>query len=731
MRNNLLRANARSVISGAVTGRGVLVANQDAAQALLRFEIHAYNGGKLKLQPPLPVVFDLSTTTATDRTPLLWAHQQTEVVGHAENIKITPQTIEAIGVLSGSSLRVEEIRANAKNGYPWQVSVGIEPGEYQLVEPGQTVIVNGQTFTGALYVCRNNQLREISFVSIGADAQTYARLLASLNGGSPMTFEEWLKSLGFDPAAMPADEIAFAQRIYDAMQSATNAQNATADQIQTAATHAVVSLRSGIATLRAARTTGNGATNNNATNNNPNNATGNNGATNNGATDMASLIQSNIAALRVESNRIATINAAAQRFGNPVVNGEPLALQLIRDGVEARTAETQLEIAHLRTARPTQTTGYRINAGGSGNGVDTMQLLSAALAQAGRLPNLERHFSEQVLQQAHTRYRGRLSLQQTLLEAAIASGQYQGDWNVRANLHEVLRAAFSTQSLPGILSNNVNKFLMAGFMAVDQSWREFVRINSVNDFKEVSTYRGVGSYTFQEIGATSKIPSGTDSETTYTNRAKTYARGLTLTREAIINDDLSYLTGKPVELGRGGGLALITAIYTEFLDNAAFFSVGNKNVSSGALSISSLNAMLAVFRKQTDEAGEYIMATPAILLVPVELEATANTLYNDINRSGGDTGTTESNPHARKYKPVVSPHLSDSRFTGHSTTAHYLLANPADIPVQEVVFLDGVEAPQVETAEADFMTLGVQMRGVFDFGTKKQEFRAGVRSTGA
>ncbi len=45
----------------------------------------------------------------------------------------------------------------------------------------------------------------------------------------------------------------------------------------------------------------------------------------------------------------------------------------------------------------------------------------------------------------------------------------------------------------------------------------------------------------------------------------------------------------------------------------------------------------------------------------------------------------------------------------------------------EVAFLNGVQSPIVETAEADFNTLGVQMRGYFDFGVSKGEDLAGVK----
>ena len=45
----------------------------------------------------------------------------------------------------------------------------------------------------------------------------------------------------------------------------------------------------------------------------------------------------------------------------------------------------------------------------------------------------------------------------------------------------------------------------------------------------------------------------------------------------------------------------------------------------------------------------------------------------------------------------------------------------------EVGFLNGQESPTVETAEADFDTLGIQMRGYFDYAVSKGDKRACYR----
>jgi len=123
---------------------------------------------------------------------------------------------------------------------------------------------------------------------------------------------------------------------------------------------------------------------------------------------------------------------------------------------------------------------------------------------------------------------------------------------------------------------------------------------------------------------------------------------------------------------------------------------------------------------------------PAVMLVRTALSAMTTQLFKsvEIRDATANTRYPAANPHPGKFRAEVSRYLSNSKYTGYSAKAWYLLADPNDLPVIEVAFLNGQESPVIETAEADFNVLGIQMRGYHDFGAALQDPRGGVKSKG-
>lgn len=302
-----------------------------------------------------------------------------------------------------------------------------------------------------------------------------------------------------------------------------------------------------------------------------------------------------------------------------------------------------------------------------------------------------------------------------------------------------LRASggFSTMSLTGILSNVANKTMLASFEAVDNVLGLIAAEADANDFKQVTSYRMTGQGEFEKVGPDGEIKHNALSEETFQNQVETYGTMLTLTRRMMINDDLGAFLKLPRLIGRQSAIKLQKVGFSLLLENANnFFSTGNKNYFEGAdsnLQITSLTTAEQKFFDQTDDNGDPVSMTPSILLVPTSLKTVAEQLYNDL--AVNETTTTNKpkpnrNPHAGKFRPIATPWLNAQSLTGSSDTAWYLLADPADAAVLEVIYLRGRRTPYIESEESSFNTLGMQWRGYFDFGVALQEKRAGVKVKG-
>jgi hypothetical protein len=385
---------------------------------------------------------------------------------------------------------------------------------------------------------------------------------------------------------------------------------------------------------------------------------------------------------------------------------------------------------------------------------------------AGRVQReLKARYSDQVQQSAHTLFKGRIGLQELLVCGARTNG-YTGPAALRddGDIESVLRASnwarnttieaegASNTSLANVLANVMNKFLLQGYLFVEQAWRQIAAVRPVKDFKPTKSVNLYGDFIYEKVGSSGELKNATLSDQAFANQADQYGRIITLDRKQIMNDDLGALTTVPTLLGRGAGLRLNQLFWSAFNTpsaadngqafwNAAAHAASNAlpNLLTGAgsaLSSASLQAAVTAFNKQTDPAGYPLGIEPEILLYPSELDVTARELMNSqFLVYGGASAAKQPNTNiwAGRFTPVMSRYLSNPSIPGFSATGWYLLGNPALAPVVEVAFVNGVDVPTVQTAGPDFQfdRLGISARGVFDCGVNNQNFRGGVKSAGA
>ena len=357
--------------------------------------------------------------------------------------------------------------------------------------------------------------------------------------------------------------------------------------------------------------------------------------------------------------------------------------------------------------------------------IATADVLQAAVEQAmGVTPT-----DTKAADIADRKFHGQMGLKQLYTECAHAGG-WNGYLN-NGNLGEAvgaIKANFSTVNLPGILSNAINKRIKAGWDYAEDSWRKIADITSVSDYKQFSTYVLNSKGDYEEVANGGTIPTGELAETGYSNQLKRYGLMFSIDEMDIINDDLNAINQRAFQFGRKASLKLNKVFWTLFQADTDFFKAANNNVvtSAGALSADSLAKLVKAFRKQTDVNGDILGYEPRILLVPVALEVEAQKLYSDaeIRDTTASKSYLTGNPWRGKFNPVASAYLT-------SDDDYYLLADPTIAATMQVAFLNGQQAPVVESNPTNFDTFGISYRGKFSFGVAFMDTKAGIKGVKA
>jgi len=303
---------------------------------------------------------------------------------------------------------------------------------------------------------------------------------------------------------------------------------------------------------------------------------------------------------------------------------------------------------------------------------------------------------------------------------------------------KIVGAAFtqSTSDFPVLLEEAMYKTLQASYGAAALTWSRFCATGSVSDFRAHNRYR-VGSLgnldTVSELGEfTNKtIPDGEKASIS----AKTVGNIINLSRQAIINDDLSAFLGLSNMLGRSAARTVEAAVYALLAENAGLgpvmgdsktlFHADHGNIgSAGALAVVSIEDARVKLASQMDVGGnDYLDLRPAVLLVPMGLGGTARVI--NAAEYDPDTSGKLQRPNMVRglFRDIVdTPRLSGTRF--------YTFADPSEAPVIEVAFLDGNQSPYLEIQDG-FDVDGAQYKVRLDFGVGAIDYRGAVTNAGA
>ena len=284
-------------------------------------------------------------------------------------------------------------------------------------------------------------------------------------------------------------------------------------------------------------------------------------------------------------------------------------------------------------------------------------------------------------------------------------------------MSKALKAAFSSADIPNVLSNVARKFVLVGFGAVGEGWREISRPVAVTDFKAVKGVRLVMGGLLKPLNKHGELQHVDLSDDARTIQAATKGSIVGVTREDLINDDLGVLAAIPERFGQMSGRTINKDVFGVLSTTGSDYGAN----TSGALNLANLSSAYALAIAIKDGNGDPLGPMPDRILCAPGNYITALNIYQSELVTGASSEKGKANVLRGVLKPITSPYLSGTA---------YRLFNTA-FPLVDVAFLNGVQTPTVETATADFSQLGIQMRCYYDFGASAGELKAAVYSTGA
>lgn len=704
----------------------------------------AYSGGVM--YPNLsgidwsgPVVVDVGGLSARYSLPVHREHNRLKPVGHA-SITTEDGRVTFSGLFSVDTDDAEQIAESSRRGFPWQASIGLGDMRWEKITAGKSVTVNGIDFAGPILVIRRATLNEISFVTIGGDASTYATVTSAAPAAqspesSPMSFEQWLASLNIQTATLTASALHQLRASYYALHP--TAEGIATDATATAAASLIPAGSPADASAAASADASATQPAASAT------AAGQSQAT--PATDPSGLVASMRSAAAAEETRISAIREIGARYGNPSLpSGETLTAHAITQGWSA----DRFHLEATRVSRPHSPAIHSTSQDSRGT-VETLQ--AAILLRAGRPVDtvlraggtapewLSRSINDpqrQRIMDTAQEWRD-ASMMEMVAQGLRACGHSVPSGR---NPHAILAAGFSTNSVSAVFSQSIGAIALVSYSEVRDFTQGWTSESDVPNLMETDRPRMAAGQDLTKHETDGEADHASMAAVNEKVKADRFSRQAKIDEVHFINDQFGMLRDSPVEFGRMARRLVPNMVAAVLLANAnlaatgrALFNTTDGSLLTGsALSAANLSKARGVLsRRKEGDASLNFDATH--LLVPSDLGDLAIQLTKSAVISA-DSGSGSTNPlFMRSINPVEEGRLANgviNPMTGAtlagSLTSWYLASNQAH--TIEVQYLQGTgRQPIVVVEQLTGGKFGLEVTVKHYAGAKALDFRGLVR----
>ena len=315
----------------------------------------------------------------------------------------------------------------------------------------------------------------------------------------------------------------------------------------------------------------------------------------------------------------------------------------------------------------------------------------------------------------------------SILQMARELLEERGINTARMSRDELITRSHTTSDLPNLLTGAGDRMLRAAYEAAP-SVKKIARKRLADDFRSISNLAFGEAPALRKKLESGEFKRGALSEGKETYALETAGAIVTVSREALINDDLNAFGTLARRMGVASAeyenqtLVNILIANANLGDGVALFhsTHGNQSAAPAAISDVTLGDAKLAMRKQKGIDGKTpINCLPKFLLVPAAIEITA---LKYLATYAPATAATV-NPFAGTLDLIVDPRLDVD-----SASKWYLAADPDLFDGLEYAYLSDAQGPQL-AANEDFNTAAYEWRVMLDFAAKAIDFRGLYRNS--
>lgn len=318
----------------------------------------------------------------------------------------------------------------------------------------------------------------------------------------------------------------------------------------------------------------------------------------------------------------------------------------------------------------------------------------------------------------------------TLRELARASLTERGVGVATYNPMQMIGMAFthSTSDFGNILLDVANKAILLGWEENDETFGKWTKKGQLSDFKTAHRV-GLGAFpSLRKVREGAEYKYVTLNDKGETIALATYGELFSISRQAIINDDMNMLTDVPKKLGEAAKATIGDLVYAVLVDNEkmsdkkALFSADHKNMITGGMDVETISAGRTAMRQQK-EGERTLNIRPAFMLVPTTLETQATQVVKSGSVKGADVNSNIINPIRDLAEIIAEPRLDDA-----SEKDWYMVSRQGSDTI-EVAYLNGIDVPYIDQLEG-FTSDGVTTKVRIDAGVAPVDYRGLLKVTG-